>query len=281
METNTKQPFELIAQEQQSALSLLKLTGLSVANLKQAAQQGSVWVKFGQHKVKRLRRLKKLLQTGDTIWLYYDPDILASAVTDATLISDQSDYSIWFKPRGMFSQPSKWSDANSIARNVEQQLSRPTYLVHRLDRMTSGLIILAHKRSLVNEFTTAFASGSVRKIYRAVVRGNMPDGSIEVTEPLDGKPSHSIIRPIKYDPRLDLTLLEVEIRSGKKHQIRRHLNFLNCPIIGDRQYGNAADQDDLQLAAVALEFVCPITTKAMVVVLPESYQSDNLLLLTD
>ena len=281
MATEAKQCFELIAQKEQSALSLLQDTGLSVERLKYAAQQGSVWVQSARGKAKRLRRIKKSLQQGDKLWLYYDPDILDSEVTDATLIIDKTDYSIWFKPRGMFSQPSKWSDTNSISRNVELQLSRPTYLVHRLDRMTAGLIILAHKRSFVETFTSAFSTGEVRKIYRAVIKGRGIDKPMEVNEPLDGKPAHSIIRSLRFDGQSGQSLLEVEIKSGKKHQIRRHLAFLNCPIVGDRLYGDPDDQEDLQLLATELTFQCPVTNESMHIQLDKQILNESLLLGTN
>ena len=257
-----KEIFEFIAEHDQSALSLLQTSQFSTATIKQAAQQGSIWWQSGNSKPKRIRRLKKVIQTTDKIWFYYDPDIMKQQVNNAELVLDKNAFSIWLKPRGMFSQPSRWSDENSIARNVEVQLNRPTYLVHRLDRMTAGLIIVAHQRGLVEAFTEYFRQGKISKKYRAVINGQLKEQSIEITSPIDDKPTKTRVSEIHFDPDKNLSLVEVEIYSGKKHQIRRHLSELGKPIVGDRLYGEVShDQqsphEDLQLVATNLVFSSP------------------------
>ncbi len=276
--TDSKRTFEYQAQQGQSPLVLLKSTGLTVSTLKQAAQQGAVWLQQKTGKPKRIRRLKQTLDAGDRLWLYFDPDILADPVTDATLINDNDRYSIWCKPRGMFSQPTRWSDANSIARNVERQLGRPTYLVHRLDRMTAGLIILAHRRSLVREFTSAFTAGTVEKKYLAIVAGEFPDEVVEVSEPLDDKPANSKICRLRYDQQRDLSVLEVSIKSGRKHQIRRHLAQLEYPVLGDRLYGPDNQPVDLQLLAWQLGFLCPVKNEFLIFKLTKHQQQTLLVI---
>ena len=266
-----KQIFEYTAPVEQSAYELLLTTELPPARLKQFARNGSVWLASKGKKPQRLRKLKTKISEGDTVWLYYNEAILKESFSDATLVRDLQDYSIWFKPRGMFSQPSKWSDANSISRNVSVQLQRPTYLVHRLDRMTSGLIIVCHKKSLVKNFTQLFTEHAINKTYRALVNGSFTQPTMRIEQPLDDKPALSNISVEQTFSNEKYTLVAVNISSGRKHQIRRHLSGIGNPIVGDRFYGNAETIHDLQLYAVELAFSCPVTKQLISVQLADSY----------
>ena len=252
----TRQHFELTAASEVTALELLKQTGLRVSKLKQAASNGAIWLSTGS-KPKRLRRLKQSLEAGDKVYLYYDPEIIDAEVLPANCIYDGHTYSIWSKPRGMFSQGSKWGDANSISRYVELALNRPTYLVHRLDRMTAGLMILCHKKSGVKFFTNQFEQRTIVKHYCAVVTGRLSTNSFTIDEPLDNKKALSIIKSTDYDELSDQSLVEIQIKTGRKHQIRRHLAGLGNPIVGDRLYGSDRTETPLQLCAVELSLDVP------------------------
>lgn len=266
-----KHIFEYTATAEQSAYDLLMMTNLAPAILKQAAYNGSVWLEPMGKKPHRLRRLKTTITSGDKVWLYYNDSLLKQSFANAVLIRDQQDYSIWFKPRGMFSQPSKWSDANSISRNVTVQLERPSYLVHRLDRMTAGLIIVCHKKSLVKQFTQRFTDHAINKTYLAVINGSLAQSSITIDDALDDKPALSYLTVEQTINEGTHTLVNVEINSGRKHQIRRHLSGIGHPIVGDRMYGNANTAYDLQLYAVELAFSCPTTHKLISVTLADDF----------
>ena len=86
---------------------------LSNAQLKQAIQQGALWLTRGKS-TQRLRRVKKPLKTADTLHFYYDEQVLSQQPNEALLIEDCTDYSVWYKPYGMLSQGSKWSDHPSL-----------------------------------------------------------------------------------------------------------------------------------------------------------------------
>ena len=84
-------------------------------------QKGAVWLT--DHKgTHRFRRQGKKLPRDTTLHFYYDPHILKSTVDDAVLVADEVEYSVWYKPRGMLSQGSKWSDHCAINRWVEKHL---------------------------------------------------------------------------------------------------------------------------------------------------------------
>ncbi len=160
---------------------------------------------------------------------------------------------------------------------------QPLELVHRLDRDTSGLLVLAKKRSaltelqaLLREETSGGARGIVKR-YLALVLGRMPDGTMSVDAPLHvglrqggerhvtvnegGKPSLSHFRVLER--RGGHSFCEVRIESGRTHQIRVHARHIGHPVAGDDKYGDEAanrrlrDQAGLKrlfLHAASLEF---------------------------
>lgn len=238
---------------------LSEQSGLSKQKVKQLMQKGAVWLTKGQH-TQRLRRAKKTLQLGDELHLYYNESVIEQEPTPAQLIADEVDYSIWYKPYGMHSQGSKWGDHCSIGRWVEQHLEpqRNAFVVHRLDRAASGLILIAHSKKVANSLSALFAKRQINKCYQAVVEGIVEAEPIAVTEPVDEKKAISHIQCLDTDVPKNRSLVAIKIETGRKHQIRKHLAHLGYPIVGDRLYGNA-DELDLQLTAVSLSFTCPLS----------------------
>ncbi len=227
---------------------------LSRAELKAAMQKGAVWLtrKGG---TQRLRRASRALNLGDQLHLYYDLKVLQQAPLEPQLIADQGDYSVWNKPCGMLCQGSKYGDHTTLYRWAETQLQpqRPAFIVHRLDRATSGLIVLAHNKRSARALSAMFESRQVDKRYRAVVKGalQLDDCLIEVA--VNDKPARSRITTLSVDTVAGRTLIEVKLETGRKHQIRQHLLGLGHPILGDRLYGSG-EQDgcDLQLQSCLL-----------------------------
>lgn len=239
-------------------------TDLSKQQLKRVMQNGAVWLE-SSYGIDRCRRAKKIIKQGDKIHLYYDADVQAKSPPVAELIADEGDYSIWNKPSGMYSQGSKWGDHCTIYRWAEQNLvpQRPAFIVHRLDRAANGLIILAHKKTVAARFSKMFEKHELYKKYRAtvegVITGIMPP--YEINLKIDNKKSISEIVSLKVDDINQTTVVEVVIKTGRKHQIRRHLSGLGYPIMGDRLYGAKNLDVDLQLSSVTLKFKCPVTNE--------------------
>lgn len=223
-------------------------------------KNGAVWLE-SSNGIHRVRRAKKQLGENDTVHLYYDAAIQGSAPAAAELIIDEGKYSIWHKPYGMYSQGTKWGDHCTIYRWAEQHLQpqRSTFPVHRLDRAASGLMILAHTKKMAQVFSEMFKNRKIQKRYRATVEGelNNIDLPYTINTTIEDKPAVS--RIISLQAQDKNTIVTIEIETGRKHQIRRHLSGMGFPIIGDRLYGSDESEDNLKLQAVYLKFICPIT----------------------
>jgi len=237
--------------------ALVEITSLSKQVLKSALDKGCVWLKSGK-KINRVRRVKKPLKVGNEVFIYYNEKILSSVPLEPELLLDKTDYSIWFKPAGVFSLGSKWGDHCSLTRLVEKSLNRSTFLVHRLDRATSGLMIIAHTKNAARELSDLFSSRSIKKTYIAIVKGEFPEDTITLSKKIDGKDAISHATLLNFNETR--SLLRVDIETGRKHQIRKHLSSFDYPIIGDRLYGKAKKDypENLQLQAMRLKFICPI-----------------------
>lgn len=241
---------------------------LSKNDVKQAISKGALWLTRGKH-TQRLRRVKKSLQSGDELHFYFNEAILSEQVNDAILIKDEGDYSVWYKPFGMLSQGSKWSDHCTISRFAQQNLTpeRPVFIVHRLDKAATGLILIAHSKKAARALSTMFEQrtnkeNSLTKHYQIIVHGDHgqnPQPQIIATK-VDNKNARSIFSCLAYDKTENQSLIQVKIESGRKHQIRVHAASIGFPVVGDRLHGIADNNEskNLQLCAVSLSFTCPL-----------------------
>ena len=154
-------------------------------------------------------------------------------------------------------------------------------LVHRLDRETSGILLIAKKRSALKALQDQFRSRTTGKTYLALVCGEWPAHKKVIDVPLhkylvatgdgegerrvrpvakgdpDGMPAISLVRIAQrlQHPLGSMTLLEVTIRTGRTHQIRVHLASQGCPIAGDDKYGNFTSNKQLQKAGLPRMFL--------------------------
>ena len=232
---------------------------LSKGRLKDAMNKGAVALQKGKQ-FKRLRRAQAIVQPEEILHIAYDDDVLNRQCPPAVLIADEQQYSIWFKPAGMLSQGNEWGDHLALLRFVELHFGqkRPVFLVHRLDREASGLVIIAHTKTSAAAFSQLMQQHQMTKTYHIEVRGLLSDalksrGQIDL--PIDGKASCSQFRILAEDAERNRTVLTINLITGRKHQIRRHFAAVGHPVMGDPQYGNHnQDPAGLALQAVGLRF---------------------------
>ncbi|WP_411376668.1 RluA family pseudouridine synthase [Desulfurobacterium thermolithotrophum] len=122
--------------------------------------------------------------------------------------------------------------------NLLRKRFKSIYVVHRLDKQTSGALIIAKSKEVFELFKLKFKKKEVKKKYLALVAGNLKKSSGEIKFPIDGKEAISRYQVVERVEKTDF--LEVEILTGRKHQIRKHFASVNHPLIGEFVYWKRA-----------------------------------------
>lgn len=153
---------------------------------------------------------------------------------------------------------------------------------HRLDFRTGGLVVAARSATAQIGLGRAFQSRSVEKRYRAIATGRL-EGSGTITEPVEGRAAETAWKAVAHHPssRVDaMTTVDLWPRTGRTHQLRRHLAHLGHPILGDEQYTPAdvpvLRGKGLYLWAVSLAFDHPVTGERLSLEIPEPPRFDGL-----
>lgn len=172
------------------------------------------------------------------------------------VIHEDADLLVVNKPAGLVCHPTKTDERSSLIGRVRLHLGHGEgRLVNRLDRETSGLVLVAKSSGVAGELGRLIESGAVEKEYQAIVHGSPAADALVMDGPL-GKDERSAVvikdcvRPDGAAARTeaavvhrfnrdgaDFTLLRVHPLSGRKHQIRIHLAHAGHPIVGDKIYG--------------------------------------------
>jgi tRNA pseudouridine32 synthase/23S rRNA pseudouridine746 synthase len=251
---------------------LTEATGLPKKRLKDAMNKGAVWLIRGTHE-RRLRRANSPLKASDRIELYYDEALLELKPPQLSPIEDRMGYTLWYKTAGVMSQGTRYGDHMALPRMAELAYGykREIYTVHRLDRETRGLILLAHNKKMAAILSKLFQDGAVEKGYQAVVLGEAPlEGTIDLA--LDDKAAITHFTRLEYDAERNTSVLEIRIEHGRTHQIRRHLAHIGHPVMGDPRYGEGnKNREGLLLVAHRLNFICPMRRQPTEFQLPQPF----------
>ena len=245
---------------------------LSKSELKKALNAGAVWLKKSGKKNRRIRTVQYTLYHGDRLELFYDYNILRSSAPSPKLFVQERIFSVWFKPPFVLTQGSKYGDHLALVRIAEKQLNTHIFPIHRLDREASGLVLLAHTKKSAACLSDQFRNRSVKKIYSARIDGILEsEGTkFEIDRKLDGVPARSVITIEKHSPATNQTIISVDILTGRKHQIRRHLSLIGYPVSGDIRYGGRKNDDgSLELCGKELTFRNPESMHRVQCLLPQ------------
>jgi 23S rRNA pseudouridine1911/1915/1917 synthase len=215
------------------------------------------------------------------------PSTLVGENIPLDIVFENDDLLVVNKPAGMVVHPSAGHDTGTLVHAVlgyEPDIEgiggegRPG-VVHRLDKETSGLILLAKNDRAHRWLQDQFRTRKVEKTYLALVDGAPPTPSGRVEAPVGRDPSHrkkmAIMPPgkgreavseyVTLESFKDHTLLEFHPHTGRTHQIRLHCMFLGCPIVGDKIYGHRKQSIEIDrhfLHASKLRIILPGEKKA-------------------
>lgn len=190
------------------------------------------------------------------------------------------------KPEGIASISENDNTIKTIHSSLEEKYSQKIFIVHRIDKEVSGLILFAKNSRTHKYLNDQFAARSVKKNYLALVHGSLKENYARIDKPIrefgsgrmgvdekKGKPSITDFCVVERFN--NYSLLNISIITGRRHQIRVHLYSIGHPVVGDLRYGDRKIQEQYQrlmLHAQKIEFKLP-GEKIMLVEspLPESF----------
>ncbi len=189
-----------------------------------------------------------------------------AALPPFELLYEDEDLYVVDKPAGLVTAPTPESDRGNLAEQLSQRAGRPVFVVHRLDRPTSGVLVVARTDLANRALGAAFAAHTLEREYRAVVCGHYA-GPTTIDRPVGGRRAVTHVEPLQQFA--DATLLRVTLETGRSHQIRLHTAGFGHPVAGDTQHGGERSRQfmprppRLALHARVLGFPHPRTGVAM------------------
>jgi tRNA pseudouridine65 synthase len=210
------------------------------------------------------------------------------------------------KPAGLMVHDSKLArgETDFAADRLREQFGKPIFLIHRLDRATSGCLLLAFDRQSASALGKTLMSGDVEKDYLAVCRG-WPEEKFTVDHPLDGGPGKPVKKPaITHFTRLATgelpvpsngfetsryALLRCQLETGRFRQIRRHLKHSFHHLIGDTSHGDGRHNRAFRMLGIhrmllhaeRLAFAHPANGERIVATAPTDSEFGRALVLFD
>ncbi|MCG5105052.1 RluA family pseudouridine synthase [Oceanobacillus alkalisoli] len=233
------------------------------------------------------------LKAGDILEVQLPPEPVSKWLfpeqLDLTIEYEDEAVLVINKPPGMPTLPSPKYKSGTVANGVlahYEKIGNPhtIHIVTRLDKDTSGLLLIAKDRLSHSLLAKSQQRFTINRKYMTIVEGHMDRKEGKIDAPIGRNPASIVERMVtdtgkravthyKLKKRLaEHTLVEVELETGRTHQIRVHFSYLNHPLLGDDLYGGKKDSLNRQaLHCHEIRFLHPFTGKALTVVtdLPE------------
>lgn len=243
------------AGERLDKLLLAQIAELSRTQIQNLIKDGSVTVNGSPAKpgVK--------LRGGETIHVTLPkpqaPDVLPEDIP-LTVLYDDPDIAVIDKPAGLVVHPAAGNQSGTLANAILARWPEIAEIdngrigiVHRLDKETSGLLVIAKHLTAMNHLMAQFQNRTVEKIYLALLERTPVTSTGRIDAPIgrdpqqrkrmavirNGKPAVTEFTVIDDHFRDNRALVRVKLHTGRTHQIRVHMAFIGCPIVGDSVYG--------------------------------------------
>ncbi len=204
------------------------------------------------------------------------------------ILYEDDDLLVVYKPEGLAAIPERDPSQPSARRLLETSRGERLWVVHRLDKEASGVLLFARSAGAHRYMNTLFEQRQVRKLYRVLVHGRLASKQGQIQAPIRmygsgrmgvdpdrGKPSETRYRVLAY---LDeaYSLIEAWPLTGRRHQIRVHCYHIGHPIVGDSRYGDRSVQQRyprLMLHAFSMRFRHPKGQELEIIApVPKSFQ---------
>ena len=268
-------------------------TGLSRTRARKLIEIGGVHLDG-----RRTRRCGEPVREGTSVAVHYDGGPLDPfhLADDHILYRDKFVLAV-AKPAGVDTQPTParyqgtlYAALLALLRDPWRPLDRPALgMVQRLDRDTSGVLVFSIHPRAHRGLTRAFTERRVDKTYLALVHGRIDADQGEFSSRLARSRQGNRMRSVEAGGREavtrfrvrerfpDATLVEVEILTGRTHQIRVHFSEAGHPLLGDRRYGEAGGEPDCPRNAARLAFSHPVSGEPLVVEAPMPVDMEGVL----
>mgnify|MGYP005829111137 CR=1 FL=1 len=229
--------------------------------------------------------VRHLLKTGDRLEVHFPPEKPSMGLTGEDLplnvIYDDPYLLVVNKPAGMNTIPSREHPIGSLANGLigyyqQVGIEATTHIITRLDRNTSGIVLIAKHRHVHHLMSKQQQMGHLQRVYEALVQGHIQElnGYIEV--PIARKDTSIIEREVHPGGQYAYTSyrliklfdsfshIELLLKTGRTHQIRVHMSYINHPLLGDTLYGGTAGKIRRQaLHCREVQFIHPFTKQQM------------------
>lgn len=227
---------------------LLEKTKLSISFITSLLDKGKIL----DHNEKRLKKGYKLKEGYITIYLFKEVS------RGLKPLFETQHFAIFDKPSGILVHPTSIHSGYTLLDEIKHYLGAEASLVHRIDKETSGLVLVSKNPYSQMILKNMFEERKYIKIYKALVDGEIKDEltinkkitnskgkiKIKMVTSEKGKESKTFVKPIHFDKNQNQTLIEVIPYTGRQHQIRVHLESINHAIIGDPIYAISEEFTD-------------------------------------
>jgi 23S rRNA pseudouridine1911/1915/1917 synthase len=263
-ETNPIETLELLPEPQHRNLRLDRFITEQVPDLSRSFVQGLI--DEGHVHVDGFRRKASFKMTPGEVVTVEVPPVAGEQVEPEDIpldiLYEDDDVIVVNKAAGMVVHPAPGHPSGTLvnairfhATEIAERGTERTGIVHRLDKDTSGVMIVAKHNAAMAALQEQWMDGSVGKRYVALVEGVVREQEAVIDVPIarnrfdrkkmgadrDGRPALSVVTVRERYPKA--SMLDVDLRTGRTHQIRVHLAFIKHPILGDAVYGGKRSMD--------------------------------------